>query len=122
MRAPDWSGTGARCLTGAAETFSWQQALRRAARSRFAGYRDWRLANKNELASLVEERCVDPAVNGRFFPNTPLGLFWSSTPAVVWDGSFLNVAWCVYFDDGSVSPGCDRADERHHVRLVRGGQ
>jgi hypothetical protein len=73
--------SGANCLTGSAMTFTWQQALQHAEAAVFAGSALWRLPNKKELASLVEQRCYDPAINDRFFPNTPVDdWFWSSSP------------------------------------------
>ena len=57
----------------------------------------WRLPNKKELASIVDYRCVAPAANRVVFPNTPAGLYWSSTPVVY--GS--SQAWAIDFSDGA---------------------
>src|SRR5690606_14572885 len=46
-----WDGS---TCTGAASSFAWQNALVAAQSHSFAGHSDWRLPNKNELASLVE--------------------------------------------------------------------
>lgn len=111
---------GGDCRAGSALRISWQRALERADNATDAGYLDWRLPNRNELASLIEERCVDPAINSRFFPNTPslwARLFWSSSPYAY---SQPGHAWVVTFYHGHVSS--------HHktltvyVRLVRDGQ
>jgi len=88
--------SGAGCVTGVAAAFNWQQALQRATDATFAGQTDWRLPNKNELESLVERRCYDPAINARFFPNTPSDWFWSSSPYTF----ELYNAWYVYFSNG----------------------
>ncbi|WP_373508127.1 DUF1566 domain-containing protein [Thiocapsa sp.] len=82
----------------------------------FAGSSLWRLPNKKELASLVEQRCYAPAINSRFFPNTPSSWFWSSLR----DAGNSNYAWFVGFDNGSVDSN-NKYNERY-VRLVRGGQ
>lgn len=108
--------SGADCLTGSATAFSWLQALQQAETSVFAGSSLWRLPNKKELASLVEQRCYDPAINARFFPNTPSSWFWSSSP---YAGSAYG-AWYVYFGDGGVN--LSFKDNAIYVRLVRGGQ
>lgn len=110
------SGVG--CASGTVTTLNWEEALQRAADAVFAGYTDWRLPNKNELESLVERRCYSPAINARFFPNTPLssGWVWSSSPYA----PYPNDAWEVSFDDGKVY--WDRNDFRSRVRLVRGGE
>jgi hypothetical protein len=108
--------SGADCLTGSATTFTWQQALQHAEAAVFAGSALWRLPNKKELASLVEQRCYLPAINSRFFPNTPSSWFWSSSPTAG-DASY---AWYVAFGSGYVS-GYSRG-YASYVRLVRGGQ
>jgi hypothetical protein len=107
--------SGADCLTGGATTFTWQAALQRAADADFAGSSLWRLPNKKELASLVEQRCYAPAINSNFFPNTPSSWFWSSSPFA----GYADRAWSVSFDYGYVS---DSKDNAAYVRLVRGGQ
>jgi hypothetical protein len=107
---------GADCSTGSASTFSWKSALDTAAASGFAGHSDWRLPDVNELRSIVEERCYQPAINTAVFPVTPSSYFWSSSP----HASNSNYAWLVYFGYGN-SYGDYRYYGRN-VRLVRSGQ
>ncbi|MBP6734433.1 MAG: DUF1566 domain-containing protein [Chromatiaceae bacterium] len=109
--------SGAGCLTGGVSGLTWQQALQGAADATFAGQTDWRLPNKNELESLVERRCYGPAINVRFFPNTPSNVFWSSSPGANY---YSDYAWVVDFYYGNVV-----YHYRYYalyVRLVRGGQ
>lgn len=108
-----WDGTD---CTGTATTFTWQQALAAGAQHSLGGFSDWRLPNKNELASIVEYRCVDPAINNQAFPNTPSAWYWSSSPNA--NGS--SSAWGVYFYYGRVS--FNFKGYYGHVRLVRAGQ
>lgn len=109
-----WDGS---TCTGAASSFAWQNALVAAQSHSFAGHSDWRLPNKNELASLVEQRCVGPSINSMVFPNTPSYWFWSSSPGVY--GS--NGAWFVGFNYGYVYNDNLKSDVVR-VRLVRAGQ
>ncbi|WP_269267322.1 DUF1566 domain-containing protein [Vibrio cholerae] len=108
-----WDGTD---CTGTATTFTWQQALAAGAQNTLGGFSDWRLPNKNELASIVEYRCFRPAINSQAFPNTPSDWYWSSSPFA--RNSYY--AWFVYFGNGGVYD----ASKSHnpHVRLVRAGQ
>ncbi len=109
-----WDGS---TCTGAASTFTWQNALGAAQSHNFAGHSDWRLPNKNELASLVEQRCVSPAINSKIFPSTPTGgSFWSSSPYAGNSGN----AWGVGFGGGAVY-GYNKVSD-FQVRLVRAGQ
>ncbi|NVC62384.1 DUF1566 domain-containing protein [Vibrio sp. 05-20-BW147] len=108
------SWDGADC-TGEATVFSWPEALAAAAQHSLAGFSDWRLPNKNELASIVEYRCWEPAINNQQFPNTPSDWYWSSSPVV--DDSY--VVWNVRFWAGSVFEGCFSCTGLVHVRLVR---
>ena len=80
----------------------------------FAGYTDWRLPNKNELESIVEQRCWSPAINAAVFPNTRSGSYLSSSPTAF----YSNNAWYVSFFDGAVGSTVGGGS----VRLVRGGQ
>lgn len=102
--------------TGSPITLNWQNALQAAEGHSFGGYSDWRLPNKNELASILELRCWHPSINGAIFPNMQWGWFWSSSPHAY----YSNYAWYVHFGSGAVGHnfkynGC-------HVLLVRAGQ
>lgn len=102
--------------TGAANSFTWQDALVAAQSHIFGGHSDWRLPNKNELESLVEQRCVNPSINSTVFPNTPSNFFWSSSP---YAGN-SNYAWYVAFDFGG-GGGLGKSHNAQ-VRLVRAGK
>jgi hypothetical protein len=109
---------GSACESGSPYMVLWGDALWVASEADFAGYTDWRVPNKNELESLVERRCYDPAINATYFPRTPRTRFWTSSPAVS-NGVFEygDDPFSVSFWTGSVSPceGC----LYEHVRLVR---
>ncbi len=106
------SWDGADC-NGSANGFSWTDALAAAVQNTFAGFSDWRLPNKNELVSIVEYGCWNPAINRQVFPNTPPSLYWSSSPETVY------IAWYVGFSTGYANYN---NYGNFHVRLVRAGQ
>ncbi len=110
-----WNGT---TCSREASRYTWAEALQAAQDTQFAGYTDWRLPNFNELFSIVELSCYEPAINAAVFPNTPFGWenrerFWSSSP----DAANSGVAWNVRFDNGRVSSSDN--DGTGRVRLVR---
>ena len=74
---------------------TWQAALDYCEDLTYAGYSDWRLPNKNELASLVNYEKYDPASD---FPDMPSQYFWSSSTLV----DNTNGAWFVDFYAGRV--------------------
>ncbi len=118
--------SGDDCATGTAATFTWDEALQQAeainASGGFAGYNDWRLPNLKELYSLVENACLNPAINIRFFPNTPPLSHWSSSPYPN-DEYGQYYTWFVDFAWGFSSYGGFRNNNgASHVRLVRGGR
>lgn len=113
--------SGVNCATGAALALTWQQALQRVVTvngdpgTLGLGSSDWRLPNRNELASLAERRCDTPAINSTIFPATPSASFWTSSPYALNAG----FAWRVGFDIGEESP-LPKANTMN-VRLVRSG-
>lgn len=108
-----WDGTN---CTGEVDTFNWQGALQASHEFSYAGFSDWRLPNKNELLSIVEERCSQPSINSILFPQTVSSTirgYWTSTP---YSSARLR-AWRVFFYSGAVVAGTK--SNHHAVRLVR---
>lgn len=113
-----WDAGSGTCLGGAG-TYSWSTAHDAAvelnAAGGYAGFTDWRVPNKNELASIVEERCWGPAVNLGLFPETIGQTYWTSSPSQ----QSADTAWVVLFEYGQVVGSLKWADAA--VRLVRAG-
>lgn len=113
--------SGAACDSGTALTGNWGEALARVATVNAAGatlgegHSDWRLPNRNELASLVERKCTAPAINATVFPRTPAQSFWTASPYSLNAG----LAWYVDFNAGDVAPAPKTG--ARNIRLVRGG-
>jgi hypothetical protein len=109
------SWDGKQCK-GEATGFSWGGALQASDKQAFAGHTDWRLPNKNELETILEESCNSPAINPRVFPATPPVYFWTSSPY----SGLANGAWSIDFGFGSVNARVKSGSLI--VRLVRGGR
>lgn len=86
------------------------------------GYADWRVPNKNELASLVNRSCTanananNPAILASAFPATGAVAYTSATL----DANDNTRLWYVDFADGSVAVG--HVSVAKNLRLVRAGQ
>ena len=106
-----WNGSA---CTGTASTSTWAQAAERAKSLAASSGLDWRLPTVKELASLVDERRADPAIDTALFPATPALRFWSSTPSAG-DAAHL---WTVHFGSGHIGNHGYRHDS-HALRLVR---
>ena len=90
---------------------TWQQALKYCEDLTYAGYSDWRLPNKNELASLLNlDKSAAPYSD---FPNMPSDWFWSSSTYIL----YTDNAWDVGFYYGLV--GYYYKTKSHSVRCVR---
>ena len=88
----------------------WQEALNYCETLTYAGYTDWRLPNKNELASLVNYGEENPASD---FPDMLSSYFWSSSTTV----GGKSYAWYIYFNYGFMSDGSKSSI--YNVRCVR---
>ena len=122
--------TGESCGLGKITGHTWEDALSIAEEEDFAGETDWRLPDMPELLSIVEDRCINPAVNLAVFPIDQNWFFWSSRPhaenantdTYTYVYSNASSAWGV--DSYSVKRSSTTRDITVHgaVRLVRAGR
>lgn len=113
--------TGTACSAGSATLQLWLDALSSAKNSVFAGYSDWRLPNKQELESLIDNQCYLPSINDTVFPGTVADFTWTST-TLAGDSA---AAWFVGFGNGGTNADSKTegfVGSSFAVRLVRGGQ
>jgi hypothetical protein len=116
----EWQGcaaglSGSTCATGSATSHTWSAALSYCEGLSYGGHTDWRLPNRAELQSIVDQRRNDPSIDPVMFPATPLAGFWSSSSRA-FDSSY---AWAVDFVNGLVGYGAKASGFR--VRCVRLG-
>lgn len=97
-----WNGSA---CTGSLLGYNWKAALEQAGG-------DWRLPNVKELASIVEQQCLNPSINLALFPNTNGGSFWTSSIVA----SQKHTAWNLNFGAGYFEFSGKNA--HRHVRLV----
>lgn len=76
-----------RNITASSTKFTWIDAMTHCFFLNLSGLSGWRVPNFKELATLVDERHLAPAIDPTAFPGTPginpgEGVFWSSTPFV----------------------------------------
>lgn len=106
--------SGGACNMVGQTQYNWGEALQQAemlnASGGFAGFTDWRVPNRNELASLYEGGCL----NDELFRSTFSGDYWSSTPVLNNTGlplTGVSKAW--------YGRSFGERTENHYVRLVR---
>jgi Protein of unknown function (DUF1566) len=108
--------------SGEAATYTWRSALEAAQsanRNSYLGQSDWRVPNKNELESLVESACYDPAINSSRFPAKPSVLYWPGAPYWTSSPAYADhlMAWFVDFKEGFVS--ILHKNNSYFLRVVR---
>jgi len=101
----------------AAGARDWEQALLGAAGCKDGGYSDWRLPNRNELASLIDLARNNPALpEGHPFTGVQLAYYWTSTTCA----NNEDHAWIIHFFSGFITH--DDKGGTHGVWYVRDGR
>jgi len=95
--------------------YSWKEAVKLPEKITFAGRNDWRVPSIDELASIVDSRCIDPSIDLLAFPTTPSWYYWSSTPF----GDNPEYAWRIDFRTGKENSDL-KSSVSYNIRLVRG--
>lgn len=109
-----WNASTSTC-DGEGERLTWQAALKMSKTYRVGNHTDWRLPNLKELVSLVQRKCVDPAIELTVFPATPSNSYWTSTPNTA--ATKKDEAWSVGFYNGRIESRNKQQD--YYVRMVR---
>ena len=91
----------------------WSDAIRFCEDLELDEYKDWRLPNIVELASLIDDTKTQPFISDIF--KNPAGDFWSSTTKT----ENSNQAWITIYNYG-IQYYKDKS-EQNYVRCVRGG-
>ena len=105
------------CSGSSGTTCTWQEAqayCRRADTAAALGGSGWRLPNRIELVSLIDETRANPAIETSVFPDVAVLAFWSSSVAFDFPNQY---AWYVYFGDGSSNNW--QFSDTYAVRCVR---
>ncbi len=102
--------------TISSNSFAYVNALAYCQNLEYAGYSDWRLPNRNELASLVNYKKSNPASN---FPNMPSEEFWTSSA----EYESIPFGFYVDFSNGKIDTRSltGTSSNQLRVRCVRGG-
>lgn len=106
------SWNGSNCI-GEVNRLPWASAIKTATTLQYGSITDWRLPNKNELNTIVETACTQPAINTTIFPQTVNRAYWTSSPY----DSEAKYLWVVFFSNGTIlpQPGSSTAA----IRLVK---
>lgn len=96
--------------------FSWQELDSAIARTeKLSNQNGWRVPSIDELLTITNFNCKEPAINESIFPNTANWRYWSSTPFIDND----KYVWSIDFSTGVASTVL-KSTASYHVRLVKG--
>jgi len=113
--------SGSDCSGGSATAPAWTDALsycetQIGTSGTFAGYSDWRVPNRNELQSIVDDtKGIAPMIDTTKFPGTLSFGYWASTSYAL----DPTLAWYVHFNTGYVSRYFKTTSGSYWVRCVR---
>ena len=102
--------------SGTGSKYTYDAALQLAAEQAKSTSIDWRVPQKDELFSIVDNN-FSPRINRDIFPYTPASEFWTSSAIEKSNPTSKCTAWSVIFFNGRVSQ--DLCSYRYYVRLVR---
>lgn len=88
---------GENCQYGNPYKSKWRDSFSLAKESTFATYTDWRIPSKEELNSIIETACTNPAINQNIFPGDNNRFIWTNKQYLTRKFYF---AWGVDFTDG----------------------
>ncbi len=96
--------------------YNWTDAKRQLARINAASEDiKWRIPTIDELTTLIERTCQDPATNETIFPDFPAWTFWTNTPFSLNN----DYRWIIDFYQGKASTVLEKS-ATHNLRLVSG--
>lgn len=101
--------SGGRC-SGKATVYTWDNAMSIIG----SNVDNWRLPNEIELASIVENRCKEPSINMKVFPDMEIANYWTSST----NQRDSSMAGYITFSGGDTYSS--KKDSTYQIRLVRG--
>lgn len=101
---------------------TFEEALEYCEGLELGGFKDWRLPNRNELASLLgfDSDTTEPSIEGSFFTNTLNIPYWTSSTFITINNSDYTNAWGINFFTSSIS--YILKNSKGAVLAVRGGK
>ena len=104
---------------GGGQSYEWKDALNKCENLELAGYRDWRLPNRNELQSIVDYTTSDPSIVNFFSPT--YDRYWTSTTWLADETYAFYIPFhSAAFHSGAVIPW--GKSYSYAIRCVRGSQ
>ncbi len=101
------------------DQYSWQEFqdiyVKSLNDSKYGGFNDWRVPNKDELRSILDYSRIHPALDSWYFPNCKIDFYWTSMTYEMQP----YFAWGFFFGLGSGI--VNGKNHKRFVRAVRGG-
>ncbi|MEE9345214.1 MAG: DUF1566 domain-containing protein [Methylococcales bacterium] len=112
--------SGQNCTDGFSMEMRWRDTIQQANTTVYAGYDDWRIPNYNELESIIEYQCTEPAMNAEIFQvSNRQSSHWSSIK--LWTSSTAGLPRFLSSHTGKLVSGLSPGFPMYFL-LVRDGQ